>query len=157
MHLSPRHVTARAQASDLPGGLRNIVGAFQMVPDPMARYKQLLYFASKLEGLDESLKTEQHKVQVRCTVLGSWYWVMKVCCIAPWPAPRDAKANFGICLFVHVSRLWLSLAVLCVCKPAIKRNIMLHLETHGRVRQDMLRSCHKQTQQYKDNLGCRAV
>ena len=35
-----------------------------MVPDPMARYKQLLYFASKLEGLDDSLKIEINKVQV---------------------------------------------------------------------------------------------
>ena len=51
-------------AADLPGGLRSIVGAFQMVPDPMARYKQLLYFASKLEGLDDSLKIEINKVQV---------------------------------------------------------------------------------------------
>jgi len=56
------------QASDLPGNLRNIVGAFQMVPDPMARYKQLLYFASKLDGLEDPFKTEDHKVQVRgCT------------------------------------------------------------------------------------------
>ena len=61
-----RHVAAQAQtAADLPGGLRNIVGAFQMVPDPMARYKQLLYFASKLEGLEEGLKIEENKVQVR--------------------------------------------------------------------------------------------
>lgn len=52
------------QAADLPGNLRNIVGAFQMVPDPMARYKQLLFFASKLEGMDDSLKTEENKVQV---------------------------------------------------------------------------------------------
>jgi hypothetical protein len=61
-----RLVAARAQTSaDLPDGLRNIVGAFQMVPDPMARYKQLLYFASKLEGLDDSLKVEENKVHVR--------------------------------------------------------------------------------------------
>jgi sulfur transfer protein SufE len=35
-----------------------------MVPDPMARYKQLLFFASKLEGLDDALKIEENKVQV---------------------------------------------------------------------------------------------
>lgn len=52
------------QAADLPGNLRSIVGAFQMVPDPMARYKQLLFFASKLEGMDDTLKTEDNKVQV---------------------------------------------------------------------------------------------
>lgn len=57
------------QASELPGNLRNIVGAFQMVPDPMARYKQLLFFASKLEGLDDSLKTEAHKVKVRLSFM----------------------------------------------------------------------------------------
>lgn len=59
------HVVHAQTAADLPGGLKKIVFAFQMVPDEMARYKQLLYFASKLEGLDEGLKTEEHKVQVR--------------------------------------------------------------------------------------------
>ena len=54
----------RAEAADLPGNLRTMVGAFQMVPDPMARYKQLLFFASKLEGLEDSLKVEENKVQV---------------------------------------------------------------------------------------------
>jgi BolA-like protein 1 len=60
------------QASDLPGNLRTIVGAFQMVPDPMARYKQLLFFASKLEGLDDSLKIEENKVQARCHSLSAF-------------------------------------------------------------------------------------
>lgn len=55
---------AAQTASDLPGNLKTIVGAFQMVPDPMARYKQLLFFASKLEGLDDSLKNDTTKVQV---------------------------------------------------------------------------------------------
>lgn len=54
----------RAEVADLPGNLRTMVGAFQMVPDPMARYKQLLFFASKLEGLEDSLKVEENKVQV---------------------------------------------------------------------------------------------
>lgn len=58
-------VAAHAQTvADLPGNLKKIVGAFQMVPDAMSRYKQLLYFAAKLEGLDDGLKTEVHKVQV---------------------------------------------------------------------------------------------
>jgi Fe-S metabolism associated domain len=65
-----RQVCASAQtAADLPGGLKNIVGAFQMVPDPMARYKQLLYFASKLEGLEDEQKVEHNKVQVRSQFL----------------------------------------------------------------------------------------
>ncbi|GMH42676.1 hypothetical protein BSKO_10595 [Bryopsis sp. KO-2023] len=49
-------------ASELPANLKNIVGAFQMVPDPMARYKQLLYFASKLDSLPSQHHTEENKV-----------------------------------------------------------------------------------------------
>lgn len=64
-----RRIAAQAASpADLPGNLKNIVGAFQAVPDAMARYKQLLYFASKLEGLEESNKVEKNKVQV-CTLL----------------------------------------------------------------------------------------
>jgi hypothetical protein len=48
---------------ELPEKMRSIVNAFQMVPDPMARYKQLLYFAAKMEGLDQSQKIERNKVQ----------------------------------------------------------------------------------------------
>jgi BolA-like protein 1 len=64
-----RSVAAAAQsASDLPPNLRTIVSAFQMVPDPMSRYKQLLFFASKLEGLDDSKKLDANKVQVRLAI-----------------------------------------------------------------------------------------
>ncbi|EEH60968.1 uncharacterized protein MICPUCDRAFT_8721, partial [Micromonas pusilla CCMP1545] len=47
----------------LPANLKKIVGAFQMVPDPMQRYKQLLFFAAKLKGFDEKDRVEDNKVQ----------------------------------------------------------------------------------------------
>jgi len=48
--------------SDLPANLQKIVGAFQMVPDPKARYKQLLFFASKLPPMAPEDHTDEHKV-----------------------------------------------------------------------------------------------
>jgi hypothetical protein len=57
---SPR---AAAQAGSLPAPLKKIVTAFQMVPDPMQRYKQLLFYASKLKPLAEELHTADNKVQ----------------------------------------------------------------------------------------------
>jgi len=48
---------------ELPGSLRRIVGAFQMVPDPMQRYKQLLFFASKLKPLPEEAHVEENRVK----------------------------------------------------------------------------------------------
>jgi BolA-like protein 1 len=75
-----RRVAVAAQATrELPAGLKKIVGAFQMVPDPMSRYKQLLFFASKLQGLDPSLKIEANQVKVRAT-----------------PPPLAAHPNFGL-------------------------------------------------------------
>lgn len=60
---TPRRVTvAAASADDLPANLKKIVGAFQMVPDPMSRYKQLLFFAAKLKGFDEADRVEDNKV-----------------------------------------------------------------------------------------------
>jgi sulfur transfer protein SufE len=49
--------------SELPASLQKIVGAFQMVPDPMARYKQLLFYATKLEKLPDELHTSANKVE----------------------------------------------------------------------------------------------
>eukprot|EP00210_Caulerpa_lentillifera_P008251 g7875.t2 len=48
---------------DLPSSLKTIVTAFQTVPDPMARYKQLLFFASKLDPLPSEFHTEENRVQ----------------------------------------------------------------------------------------------
>jgi len=82
-----RVATAAQSASELPGGLRKIVGAFQMVPDPMSRYKQLLFFAAKLKPLPEELKTEAHKVQAR--VAPGWH-------ARPTRAAADDSACAGL-------------------------------------------------------------
>ena len=47
----------------LPSNLQSLVGAFQMVPDPMARYKQLLFMAQKLPAMDDVHKVDQNKVE----------------------------------------------------------------------------------------------
>lgn len=48
---------------DLPENLQKIVKGFQMVPDATQRYKQLLYYASKLKPL-----APEYHVQVRTTI-----------------------------------------------------------------------------------------
>jgi len=40
-----------------------MVTAFQLVPDPMTRYKQLLFYATRLKALPEALHTAENKVQ----------------------------------------------------------------------------------------------
>jgi sulfur transfer protein SufE len=50
-------------AAPLPAPLQRIVSAFQAVPDPMARYKQLLFYAAKLPPLPEDLRTPENKVE----------------------------------------------------------------------------------------------
>ncbi|KAG1672052.1 hypothetical protein FOA52_008928 [Chlamydomonas sp. UWO 241] len=54
---------AAPKVSDLPGSLQKIVGLFQMVPDPMARYKQLLFYAAKLEALPADDHVPENKVE----------------------------------------------------------------------------------------------
>ncbi|KAJ9519120.1 hypothetical protein QJQ45_007671 [Haematococcus lacustris] len=64
--LRTRHVAVRASASaatTLPPSLKKIVGAFQMVPDPMARYKQLLFYATKLAKMPAELHVPENKVE----------------------------------------------------------------------------------------------
>lgn len=57
-------VLAMSQATaNMPANLKKIVMAFQAVPDPMARYKQLLFFASKLKPMAAELHTPENKVQ----------------------------------------------------------------------------------------------
>ena len=46
----------------MPAGLQKIVMAFKMVPDPMQRYKQLLYFAQKLPELPGDARVDDNKV-----------------------------------------------------------------------------------------------
>lgn len=57
-----RTVSMASRTEDLPANLAKIVGAFQMVPDPMQRYKQLLFFAAKLKNFPEEARTEDNKV-----------------------------------------------------------------------------------------------
>eukprot|EP00746_Dinoflagellata_sp_MGD_P009958 gnl/MRDRNA2_/MRDRNA2_120415_c0_seq1.p1 gnl/MRDRNA2_/MRDRNA2_120415_c0~~gnl/MRDRNA2_/MRDRNA2_120415_c0_seq1.p1 ORF type:complete len:273 (-),score=46.16 gnl/MRDRNA2_/MRDRNA2_120415_c0_seq1:47-865(-) len=72
VHHARRHNVRMTRASALPESLQNIVGAFQMVPDPMQRYKQVLFFASKLPPMPLELKTQETKV-MGCT---SQVWVV---------------------------------------------------------------------------------
>ncbi|GIL83354.1 hypothetical protein Vretimale_11293 [Volvox reticuliferus] len=56
--------TCRAQkSSGFPPSLQKIVVAFQMVPDPKARYKQLLYFATKLDQMPAKYRIPENKVE----------------------------------------------------------------------------------------------
>ena len=55
--------SSSTDTASLPASLRKIVTAFQMVPDPMQRYKQLLFYASKLKAMPAELHTADNKVQ----------------------------------------------------------------------------------------------
>lgn len=47
---------------ELPDSLRKIIDAFQLVPEPAQRYKQLLFLAQKLEPFENVLKVDANKV-----------------------------------------------------------------------------------------------
>ena len=66
-------------STELPPSLKTIVGAFQAVPDPMQRYKQLLYFATKLEPMPKEQHTAENKV--------------KGCVSQVWVSPRYSKED----------------------------------------------------------------
>lgn len=51
------------QAQQLPPSLQKIVTAFHIVPDPMARYKQLLFYAAKLPGMAAEDHIPENKVE----------------------------------------------------------------------------------------------
>ncbi|KIY93938.1 SufE-like protein [Monoraphidium neglectum] len=53
----------QAQKQQLPASLQKIVGAFQIVPDPMARYKQLLFYAAKLPKMAAEDHVPENKVE----------------------------------------------------------------------------------------------
>ncbi|GJP62181.1 hypothetical protein CLOP_g19271 [Closterium sp. NIES-67] len=60
------HVALRAEMQsmeELPENLQKIVRSFQMVPDPRARYQQLLYYAAKLKPLAKQFQTPENKVK----------------------------------------------------------------------------------------------
>eukprot|EP00191_Tetraselmis_sp_GSL018_P013057 CAMPEP_0177588356 /NCGR_PEP_ID=MMETSP0419_2-20121207/6181_1 /TAXON_ID=582737 /ORGANISM="Tetraselmis sp., Strain GSL018" /LENGTH=263 /DNA_ID=CAMNT_0019078547 /DNA_START=224 /DNA_END=1015 /DNA_ORIENTATION=- len=48
---------------ELPANLQKLVSQFQMVPDPKARYKQLLFFASKLPPMAADDHCPENKVE----------------------------------------------------------------------------------------------
>eukprot|EP00882_Tetradesmus_deserticola_P013286 GHRQ01014093.1.p1 GENE.GHRQ01014093.1~~GHRQ01014093.1.p1 ORF type:complete len:231 (+),score=68.22 GHRQ01014093.1:345-1037(+) len=87
--------TATQKVSDLPASLQKIVGAFQMVPDPMARYKQLLFYAAKLPVMP----AEQHQPENKVEGCVSQVWVLpelrddgKVY----WTADSDSQLTKGL-------------------------------------------------------------
>lgn len=62
-----RRLCARAEMQQtqkqLPASLQKIVGTFQIVPDPMARYKQLLFYAQKLPPMAAEYHVPENKVE----------------------------------------------------------------------------------------------
>mmetsp|Transcript_3027 Transcript_3027/g.7740 ORF Transcript_3027/g.7740 Transcript_3027/m.7740 type:complete len:222 (-) Transcript_3027:110-775(-) len=86
-------VCAQAGA-ELPPNLKKIVTSFQMVPDPKARYKQLLFFAAKLQPMAAEDHTDDNKV----TGCVSQVWVKpelregKVF----WAADSDSQLTKGL-------------------------------------------------------------
>jgi len=86
-HQQRRQVSVRADAQpvqqtvqQLPPSLQKIVGAFQIVPDPMARYKQLLFYAAKLPKMAAEDHVPDNKVEGcvsqvgrgGCNLWGGW-------------------------------------------------------------------------------------
>ncbi|KAG6511452.1 sufE-like protein 1, chloroplastic/mitochondrial [Zingiber officinale] len=50
-------------ASLLPPKLRDIIALFQSVPEPKAKYQQLLHYGARLPPLDPAFKTDAHRVR----------------------------------------------------------------------------------------------
>lgn len=86
---------ASQAVGELPANLQKIVGTFQMVPDPMARYKQLLFFAAKLPALPDGDKVPENKVE-GCV---SQVWVVpevKEDGKVYWRADSDSQLTKGL-------------------------------------------------------------
>ena len=87
---------ASATTSNLPPSLASLVSSFQAVPDPMARYKQLLFFATKLETLPDADRIPENKVK-GCV---SQVWVVPT--LKPedgkiyWKADSDSQLTKGL-------------------------------------------------------------
>eukprot|EP00898_Chlorokybus_atmophyticus_P001981 jgi/Chlat1/2784/Chrsp187S02951 len=75
--------TASQSVNELPAALQKIVRGFQMVPDPMQRYKQLLFYATKLKPLP----AEDHNDGNKVTGCVSQVWVV--------PRLEDGKVYFS--------------------------------------------------------------
>ncbi|RWW29357.1 hypothetical protein GW17_00006133 [Ensete ventricosum] len=54
---------AGVDLSLLPPKLRDIIVLFQSVPEPKAKYQQLLHYGARLPPLDPAFKTEEHRVR----------------------------------------------------------------------------------------------
>eukprot|EP00887_Chlorella_sp_A99_P004328 scaffold15.g4328.t1 len=88
-------VRASASTAELPQSLKSLVESFQAVPDPMARYKQLLFYATKLEKLPVELHTKENKVQ-GCV---SQVWVvpeLRADGRVYWKADSDSQLTKGL-------------------------------------------------------------
>uniref|UniRef100_A0A7S0UU09 Fe-S metabolism associated domain-containing protein n=1 Tax=Polytomella parva TaxID=51329 RepID=A0A7S0UU09_9CHLO len=80
---------------DLPINLRKLVQAFQFVPDPKARYKQLLFIAGKLPKMADHLKVPANKVE-GCV---SQVWLsleVKADGLIYWVADSDSQLTKGL-------------------------------------------------------------
>jgi sulfur transfer protein SufE len=86
---------ASQSAAALPASLQKIVGAFQIVPDPMARYKQLLFYAAKLPPMAADDHTPGNKVE-GCV---SQVWVkpeLRADGRVYWTADSDSQLTKGL-------------------------------------------------------------
>jgi len=97
-HAHPRASTSGrilAAATPLPASLEQIVSSFEAVPDPMARYKQLLFYATSLAPMDKQLKVEENRVK-GCT---SQVWVYPTLHddkTITWQADSDSQLTKGL-------------------------------------------------------------
>lgn len=84
-----------ATTGHLPPSLQKIVATFQMVPDPMARYKQLLFYATKLPALPSEDHVPANKVE-GCV---SQVWVkpdLRSDGLIYWGADSDSQLTKGL-------------------------------------------------------------
>eukprot|EP00889_Picochlorum_renovo_P006756 jgi/Picre1/33786/NNA_001265.t1 len=96
-HQPRGRMSGRVQASttQLPERLDTIVASFKAVPDPMQRYKQLLFYASKIEPLEGAYKVEENKVK-GCV---SQVWVVPQVQedgTVQWMADSDSQLTKGL-------------------------------------------------------------
>ncbi|GBF94976.1 cysteine desulfuration [Raphidocelis subcapitata] len=96
-----RQLSVRADAhqppstQQLPASLQKIVGAFQIVPDPMARYKQLLFYAAKLPAM----KADDHVPDNKVEGCVSQVWVkpeLREDGLVYWTADSDSQLTKGL-------------------------------------------------------------
>lgn len=62
-HASLATASSLQSLEDLPSKLADIVKLFQLVPEPRAKYEQLLHYGKKLKPLPKELQTLENKVQ----------------------------------------------------------------------------------------------